>query len=344
MKAMRFYEKEKPLVMEDIPIPEIGPDDVLLDVKACGICGSDIHILEGVTPTGFLPITMGHEMSGVIAELGANVKGWKAGDRVCVDCIISCGTCFNCLTGRESVCFTKRLLGIHENGGMAEYCCVPARNLIALPDNVPFDIGAIITDAVATPYHALVKIGQFKLGQSIAVFGVGGLGCQAVQLAALAGASKIIAVDVNPAVLERAKKLGADHVINSKETDPVTAILELTGGTGVDLAGEFIGLAKTIDQAVRCVRIGGRAVLVGLGPENICTLPPTLFVRQEREILGSYSFERTEIQTLVQLASSGRLDLSGAVTERLPLEEANTALDHLWKKIGNPIRIVITQD
>lgn len=344
MNAARFYAPEKPLKLEDIPIPEIGPDDVLLDVKACGICGSDVHILEGVTPTGSIPQTLGHEASGIVAKVGENVKGWKIGDRAVVDCIVSCGTCFNCLTGRESICITKKLLGIHFDGGLAEFEKVPARNLIRLPDNVPFDVGAIITDAVATPYHALVKIGKFQLGQTLAVYGLGGLGYHGVMLGRAAGAAKVIGVDVLPRALERAREAGADVVIDASKEDPVQKILDLTGGKGVDVAIEFIGKNKTIDQAVRSVKIGGKAVLVGLGPDPIQSLPPTIFVRQEREILGSYSFERTEIDNLVQLASSGRLDFSKSVTERLPLKDANVALDHLWNKVGDPIRIVITQD
>jgi propanol-preferring alcohol dehydrogenase len=344
MKAARFYMPHEPLRLEQVPVPEIGPDDVLLDVKATGICGSDIHILEGVTPTGFTPITLGHEIAGVVAEAGANVVGWKPGDRACVDCITFCGSCYNCLRGRESICVSRKLLGIHLDGGLAEYVRVPARNLIHLPENIPFEHGAIITDAVAIPYHALTKRANFQLGQTLAVFGVGGLGYHAVQLGRLAGAAKVIAVDVISRNLERARVVGADVVIDSFKDDPVKVIKDITAGEGVDVALECIGLKRTIQQCIESVRVGGKAVLIGLGPDPIETLPPTIFVRSEIEIIASYFFERGEIQQLVELAANGRLNLSGSVTKRLPLEKVNTALEHLEKKVGNPIRIVITQD
>lgn len=344
MKAVRFYEPEKPLKIEEVPVPEVGPNEVLIDVKATGICGSDIHILEGVTPTGFSPITLGHENAGVIVEVGENVKEWKPGDRVCVNAIVFCGTCYNCLRGRYSICVTRRLLGIHLDGGLADYCKAPVENLIKLPDSIPFEQCAIITDAVATPYHALTKMGGFQLGESLAVFGIGGLGFHGVQLGKIAGASKVIAVDVINENLNLAKKHGADVVIDASKEDPVGTIKEATNGEGVDLALECVGLENTISQSVESVKIGGKAVVVGLGPDPIKTLPPTAFVRSEIELIGSYSFETGEIQRLVDLAASERLDLSDSITSRFTLDSANEALNNLWNKVDNPIRIVINQE
>lgn len=344
MKAARFYKAGEPLKIEEVPIPQIGSNDVLLKVRANGICGSDIHILEGVTPTGSIPQILGHEFAGEIAEVGSEVKNWQIGDRVCVDSIVSCDSCYNCLRGRESICVTRKLLGIHLDGGMAEYARVPARNLIRLPENVPFDQGAIVTDAVATPFHALFKRGHLQLGDTVAVFGIGGLGIHAVQLAKIGGAAQLIAVDVFEENLERAVKVGADYVVKADEADPVKAIKDLTGGRGVDIALECIGKKSTIEQSLRSICVGGKAVIVGLGPDAIETQPPTVYVRNEYELIGSYSFERGEINKLVNMIASGRLDLSLSITERLPLEETNTALEHLQNKIGNPIRIVIVQD
>ena len=342
MKAARFYEPGKPLFIEEVPIPEIKPNEVLLDVKANGICGSDLHILDGITPVGFSPIILGHEMSGIIVKIGSNVNRWKIGERVCSHCIVSCGLCWNCRNGHMNICPSKKLLGIHLNGGMAEYCAVPANMLVHLPDHVPFDIGAITTDAVATPYHALMNIGKLDHEETVAIFGLGGLGYHAVKLAKLAGASKIIAVGISPDSLKRAKRAGADYVINGREEDPVEAILEITSG-GVDISCEFVGFNKTIDQAVRCTKIGGRTVIAGIGSEKINTLPPTIFVRNEKKLFGSYSYTVDEIDTLIKLVASGKLDLSESITERVPLEQANIGLQHLRQKISNPIRIVITQ-
>jgi propanol-preferring alcohol dehydrogenase len=342
MKAARFYEVGEPLRIDRIPVPKLGPGDVLVEIKACGICGSDVHIVyEGVTPTAYTPMTLGHEPSGIIFGIGSEVKDWKIGDRVTINPFLTCGQCINCLSGNSQVCLSRRVIGIHTEGGLAEFLKVPAKNLVYLPENIPFDQGGIIVDAVATPFHAVTNRGGLKAGGKVAVFGCGGLGVHGVQIAKVSGASLVIAVDAIDSVLERAKKVGADEVINPRKENPVEKIKEMTGGMGVDLAVEFVGLKETIEQAVRSVRVGGRIVVVGLGPETIFLPPPTTFVRTELSFLGSYGSTTLEIQNVVDLVTSGKLDLSDSITERFPLEEVNKGLDHLHKKIGNPIRIVI---
>ncbi len=170
---------------------------------------------------------------------------------------------------------SRRVIGIHTEGGLAEFLKVPSENLVRLPENIPFDQGGIAVDAVATPFHAITSRGALKVGEKVAVLGCGGLGIHGVQIAKVCGASLVIAVDASDSALERAKKVGADEVINPRKESPVQKIKELTGGMGVDLALEFIGLKETIDQAVRCVRVGGRVVVVGLGPDEIILPPPT---------------------------------------------------------------------
>ena len=196
-------------------------------------------------------------------------------------------------------------------------------------------------DAVATPFHAVTSRGGLKIGEKIAIFGCGGLGIHGVQIAKVCGASLVIAVDTIDSALERAKKVGADEVINPRKENPIEKIKEMTGGMGVDMAVEFVGLKETIEQAVRSVRVGGRTVVVGLGPETIFLPPPTTFVRTELSFLGSYGSTTLEIQNVVDLVAGGKLDLSNSITERFPLEEVNRGLEYLHKKIGNPIRIVI---
>jgi len=342
MRAARFYKVGEPLKIDLIPVPDLGPEDVLIDVKACGICGSDIHIVyEGVTPTAYSPITLGHEPSGVIAAVGSEVGSWKVGDRVTVNPFLTCGKCINCLSGNSQICFSRRVIGIHTEGGLAEFLRAPSKNLVRLPENIPFDQGGIAVDAVATPFHAITKRGALKVGEKVAIFGCGGLGIHGVQIAKVCGASLVIAVDAIDSALERAKKVGADEVINPRKEAPVQKIKDLTGGIGVDLGLEFIGLRETIDQAVRCVRGGGRTVVVGLGPDEVILPPPTQIVRTELSLLGSYGSTTSEIQSVVDLVANGKLNLSDSITERFPLEEVNRGLDHLHKKIGNPIRIVI---
>ena len=345
MRAGRFYEVGKPLKVEAIPIPELSPGEVLVNVKACGICGSDIHIVyEGVTPTAYSPITLGHEPSGVIAALGDEVKDWRIGERVAVNPFVTCGKCVNCLSGNSQICLFRRVIGIHIEGGLAEFLKVPSKNLVHLPESIPFDQGGIAVDAVATPFHAITKRGALRVGEKVAVFGCGGLGIHGVQIAKICGASLVIAVDTTNSALERAKKVGADEVINPRRENPVRKIKEMTGGMGVDLAVEFIGIKETIEQAIGCVRTGGRVVVVGLGPEAISLPPPAAFVRSELSFLGSYGSATSEMQSVINLVASKKLNLSESITKRFPLEEVNKGLDHLHQKIGNPIRIVIEID
>ena len=341
MQAARFNQAGTPLALEDIPRPDPGPGEVLVRVRACGICGSDIHIVyEGVTPTAFAPITLGHEPAGEVAELGPEVQGFALGDRVAVCPFIVCGKCRNCTGGRSQICLERKCIGIQAEGALAEYLVMPASNLVPLPDNVPFEQGAIITDAVATPFHALTVTGRLRAGETVAVFGCGGLGVHGIKLARLAGAALVIAVDVRGAALERAQAAGADLIFNAAEVDVVKAIHQATNG-GVDLACELVGGNASISQAVDSLRIGGRAVVAGLGAEPITVSPPVKFVRRETALLGSYGFTVGETAELVGLVATGRLDIADSVSARFPLAEVNQALDSLHQKTGDPVRIVI---
>jgi alcohol dehydrogenase, propanol-preferring len=343
MKAARFYKVGEPLVVEEIPLPQPGDGELLLKVRACGICGSDIHIAyEGVTPTAFRPITLGHEFSGEIADLGKHVAGWEIGNRVAVSCIVSCGHCLNCLSGNQQICLQRQTIGVHLNGGLAEYAIVPAENVVKLPDNIPFDQGAILTDAVATPYHAITRRGKLVPGENITVIGCGGLGIHAVKLLKAFGAGMIIGVDPSASALEQAKNYGADLVCQVGEADVLDFIKKSTGGLGVDMSLEFVGHAKSIELAVACLKPGGRAVVVGLGAERIITMPPTEFVRGEFELLGSYAFTVREIEEIIRLVTSGKLDISSSISRRISLKDINAGLRALHKKEDNPIRIVVT--
>lgn len=343
MRAARFHEVNEPLQLEEIPVPEIEEDEVLVEMKAVGLCGSDIHIVfEGVTPTPYKPITLGHEPCGVVAATGARVEGWQEGDRVAVTPLLFCSSCRNCITGHTNVCLERKLLGIQAEGGLAEYMAAPARNLVRLPEEVPFEVGAIITDAVATPFQALSERAALRAGETVAVFGVGGLGLHAVQIAKLLGAQKILVVEPREEQRQRAEKMGADLTINPEETPPVEAILEETGGLGVDVAGEFIGLQETISQCVESVARGGRAVVAGLGPDPINIVPPTVLVRDGISLLGSYGFTKRNIEQLVDLTAAGKLNLEASITHTFPLDEVNTALEYLHEKIENPIRVAVT--
>jgi alcohol dehydrogenase, propanol-preferring len=343
MKAARFYELDAPLRIEDIAVPEIGDDEVLVQVRAVGLCGTDIHILkEGQTLTAFKPITPGHEAAGVVARVGSAVAGWTRGDRVSVLPGIYCGACQQCLQGRDELCEYRRMIGIQAEGALAEYLRVPAKNLVRLPANVPFTVGAILTDAAATPYHALIDRAALKRNETVAVFGVGGLGLHAVQIAKVVGARSIIAVDIRDEQLERARSVGADITINSRAGSPVPSIMQATEGRGVDVAAEFVGFTETIAQAVEAAAPGGRIVVAGIGSEAIKTVSPAVLVRKELTLMGSYAFTKQTIEQLVDLVANGRLALEASVTHTFSLDAVNEGLNVLQKKIGNPTRVVIT--
>lgn len=328
-KAARFYGANEPLRVEEAPSPRPGENEVLVHVKACGICGTDLHILHGVLPTAYTPIILGHEIAGE-AE----------GERVMVYPQELCGTCPYCQRGQENLCLRPKVFGMQRDGGMAELVAVPAANLLPLPQGVPCEIGAILADAVATPYHAILRRGALQQGERVAVFGCGGLGYHAIKLCRLLGAASVIAVDMEEASLRRAEEAGATAVIHSRKEDPVQKIKRLVKG-GVDLSLEFVGLSQTIAQAVQSVRRGGRAVVCGIGMEPMRLPPPFAFVGNEISLLGSFGSTKEDIKRVLALVAEGTLDLSSSITNRFPLEKADQALQDLHSRRGHPVRLVI---
>jgi 2-desacetyl-2-hydroxyethyl bacteriochlorophyllide A dehydrogenase len=342
MTAARFYEPGQPLRIEHLPVPRPAVDEVLVRVHATGLCGSDVHIaVEGITATPYRPIVLGHEISGVVAAMGDGPNGWRVGDRVAVNGVVADGTCAQCVAGRSQLCASRSITGIHREGGLAEYVAVPARNLVALPASVPFDIGAIVTDAVSTPFHALVDVARVQPGEAVAVFGAGGLGLHAVQIAKLMGAHPIVAVDVRAVQCDRAAAHGADVVVDASREPAAEAVLAATGGAGVAVAAEFVGEADSIAQAVASLAIGGRAVIAGLGAEPIAVQPPTVFVRRELQILSSYGFTISTVRRVLALVEAGLLNLEDSITHTFPLDEADRALRTLHEKLGDPQRVVV---
>lgn len=347
MRAARLHRPRSADAAEDVridevPVPRPGFGDVLVRVRACGICASDLHVVAGVTPHGpDLPQILGHEPAGVVAAVGEGVDDWQVGDRVAWVMSRPCGTCEYCRAGRENLCVTTAVAGVDVDGVQAEYAVADARLLVPLPADMPFDQAAIVTDAVATPYHAL-KRGGVGPDMTVAVFGLGGLGMHAVQLAKLAGAA-VVGVDIDEANLERALDWGADEVVDGNAPGVARRIRELSEG-GVDRSFEFVGLADTVDQAVKALRPGGRATIVGLGPQAIQTVPVALFVAQETELVGSFGYTQQDLGELYDLYEDGRLDLTRSVTDRLGIEEFPDALRRLETREGNPIRMVVTYD
>ena len=341
MKAIRLIKPDAPLVEEEVGIPSIGPRDVLIRVKAAGICHSDVHYRAGVSKLKFLPITPGHEIAGVVEAAGAEVSGLMAGDRVCVHYLATCGDCAFCANGTEQFCRTVQMIGKDRDGGYAEFVAVPARSAIRLQDNIPFEEGAILMCSSATSLHALNKA-RLRQGETVAIYGIGGLGISAVQLARAIGAVEVFAVDINPRKLDLAQRYGAIP-INASSDDPVTQIRELTAGRGVDVALELVGLPLTMRQAVQSLAVLGRAALVGLMDETFPVAPYSEIINTEAEIIGVSDHLASEIPMLMNYLGTGQLDLSHGVIRTVPLDASaiNQALDRL-EKFSDDVRVVIT--
>ncbi len=284
MRAVQLIQIGTLLENKDVPVPEIGVQDVLIRVAAAGICHSDAHYRAGISKIDNLPLTLGHEVAGRVERVGRDVTNIGAGDRVCLHYLVHCGTCEFCLRGLEQFCRTGQMIGKHRDGGYAEFIKVPAANAFALPDKISFEVGAIMMCSSATAFHALNKA-RLKPGESVAIFGFGGLGFSALQLARALGCGEIYVVEINPTKLASINNFGV-VAIDAKAGDPVEQIREATRGKGVDVSLELIGSAKTMRQAVQCLAPLGRAALVGLTAESMSVSPYTELINKEAEIIG----------------------------------------------------------
>jgi propanol-preferring alcohol dehydrogenase len=329
MKAVRLVKTGQPLQMQEVSIPRIEEQDVLVRVKAAGICHSDAHYRAGVSPVLSLPLTLGHEVAGVVEEVGSQVSNVKAGDRVCLHYLVTCGDCYYCSTGNEQFCTSGAMIGKHRDGGYAEYISVPARNAFSLLDELSFEEGAVLMCSSATSFHALRKA-EVKPGERVAIFGVGGLGMSAVQLARAFGALDVYAVDVDEKKLEVAERFGAVPV-NAKAGDPVEELRRLTGGKGVDVALELIGLPLTMQQAVRSLAIFGRAVLVGITDRTFEIAPYADLLMKEAQVLGAADHLAQELPLLLEMVRRRLLDLSKVISATIPIDAKaiNQVLDRL---------------
>ncbi|MFN8434446.1 MAG: zinc-binding dehydrogenase [Anaerolineales bacterium] len=340
MKAVRFIGANQPLQMQEIPIPEIGERDILVKVKAAGVCHSDAHYRAGISPIRPVPLTLGHEVAGMVEKIGALVTNVKIGDRVVLHYNLSCGDCYQCSTGNDQFCEKVLMLGHYTNGGYAEYIAIPARNAIHLPDEIPFEQGATLMCASATAFHALRK-SRIKSGESVAIFGAGGLGQSAIQLAKAFGALDVYAVDINEAKLDLAKQHGAIPV-NAKQLDAVAEIKRLTHNKGVDVAIEMIGLPQTMKQALQVAGVMARVVIVGVSNKTLEVQTYSELLGNEVELIGSNDHHLQELPLLVDLARRNILDTSKIVSKTIPLDAdaINTALDEL-ERFGSDVRTVI---
>jgi D-arabinose 1-dehydrogenase-like Zn-dependent alcohol dehydrogenase len=333
-------QAEKPLEEADIPTPEIGSSDVLIRVAAAGICHSDAHYRDGISKIDRLPLTLGHEVTGRVEQVGSDVTHLSAGDRVCVNYLVHCGSCEFCVRGLEQFCRSGQMIGKHLDGGYAEYIKVPGANAVPLPNEIPFEVGAIMMCSSATALHALNKA-RFKAGESIAIFGFGGLGFSALQLARAFDCGDVLVVEINPAKLASAASMGA-VAIDARSADPVEQIKEATAGRGVDVALELIGSAETMRQAVLCLAPLGRAALVGLTAESMSVFPYTELINKETEIIGVSDHLAAELPALIEFGRSGKLRFPPETLRVVDLDavQINSWLDALQDSIDH-VRTVI---
>lgn len=340
MRAVRLTQAGKPLQEAGIDLPEIGASDVLVRVAACGICHSDEHYRAGISRMDHLPVTLGHEIAGWIEKAGANIKHVARGDRVCVHYLAHCGSCEFCVRGLEQFCRTVQMIGKHRDGGYAEFVTIPGRNAFLLPDEIPFEIGAIMMCSSATVLHALNKA-RLKPGESVAIFGFGGLGFSALQLARAFDCDQVYVVEINPAKLSSAETLGA-IAIDPSLGDPVEQIKDARNGKGVDVSLELIGSAKTMRQAVQCLAPLGRAALVGLTAESMSIFPYTELINKEVEIIGVSDHLASELPSLLEFAGIGKLRFPSDSLRFVDLEaqQINASLDAFQNPIDHTRTVI----
>jgi propanol-preferring alcohol dehydrogenase len=340
LKAVRLVKVGNPLQMQEVDLPGVTEESVLVEIKAAGICRSDVHYRAGTSPTGPLPLTLGHEIAGIVKERGSKITNLKVGDRVCLHYQLSCGNCCYCLRGMEQFCIKGMMLGKHCDGGYAEYIAVPARNAVLLPEEISLEQGAIMMCSSSSSFHALKKA-KIEPGETVAIFGVGGLGISAIQIAKALGASKVYAVDIKKEKLKLAEEQGAIPV-DAKTTDPVAKIRHLTSGKGVNIALEVVGLPQTMSQAIQSLSIFGRAVIVGITDRPFKINSYQELVGKEAQVMGSSDHLLKELPILIELARQGNLDLSRIVTRTIPLEARiiNQVMDDM-ENFSDDIRTVI---
>jgi S-(hydroxymethyl)glutathione dehydrogenase/alcohol dehydrogenase len=360
MKAAVLRETKKPLVIEEVQINKPGPREVLIRTMAAGVCHSDLHFLEGLYPYP-LPAVLGHESAGIVEQVGSEVRSVKPGDHVITCLSAFCGRCEHCITGHLSRCVspdTKREAGdeprlIETTGPMnqflnlssfAEMMLIHENACVSIRKDMPFDVAALIGCSVVTGYGAVAHTSGVRPGETVAVIGCGGIGLAAINAAAIAGAGRIIAIDMVGSKLNLAKHFGATDVVNPKDGDPVKQVQDLTNG-GVHHAFEAVGLKQTAEQSFKMLARGGTANIIGMIPVGVhIELHGAEFLGEKRiqgSVMGSNRFP-VDMPRLVDFYMAGKLKLNEMISQRVKLEQVNDALQEL--KSGNLARSVIMFD
>lgn len=327
MRAIRYHGPKQPLRLETVPKPAPKPGEVLVKVAAAGICHTELHFLSGLLNLGVQPLTLGHEVVGVVEEVGKDVAHPKAGDRVILYYYAGCGRCAHCLVGDENLCDALRAeYGFVSDGGFAEYACVPARNAVPLPASIGDEAAAPIGCGVTTAVHA-AALARLAAGDVALVYGVGAVSFGLIQLARLSGA-EVIAVSRTPAKLEKAKALGAAHVLDGNAGKVAERVREITHGHGADVVFELVATKDTMAASTAALAKRGRLVFIGYS-EDSYTVHPIQLVITEASVTGSVGNTLGELVRAVELVAEGKI---GTVVDRtLPLGEFQQGIDALAK-------------
>ena len=332
----------KKLEIQDSPIPHFSKNEVLIRVKACGICGSDVHGYDGSSGRRIPPLIMGHEAAGLIEECGSEVSGFSKGDRVTFDSTVYCGKCSYCKKGQVNLCDSRVVLGVscedyRRHGAFAEFVAVPSHIIYKLPDTFPFEHAAMI-EAVSVAVHAVGRI-SFDSGDKSLVVGAGMIGLLLIQAIRSAGCREIIAVDMDNDRLNLAKNLGATQVINSQEVDALSFILNETGGQGVDKSFEVVGATPTVQLSIHAVRKGGSVVMVGnLAPE--VELPLQSVVTREISLFGTCA-SAGEYPKCIELMADGSIQVDPLISAKAALEEGPEWFERLYGREPGLMKVIL---
>ena len=327
MRAAVLDRYDAPLAIREVEAPMVGPGEALIRVRACGLCGTDLKILSGKIPGVPLPHIPGHEIAGEVFEIGPRVQGIKPGDRVAVHFYLTCGRCRYCLTQRDSLCANLAgQLGFHRNGGLAEFIAVPAVNAIPLGERVSFPQGAILADAVATPYQALRRIAGLQAGEVVIVVGAGGLGLHAVQIAKALGA-RVLAVDLIQSHLDKAGELGADILLRPGRDSLLEVIRQETGGAGADVVIDLAGQPETLERDLEWLCPAGKLLVVGYSPNRTFNVSSMNMVLRGLQIIGCRASTRRDLAEVISWVEQKKI--VPVVEDILPLSRVNAAYERL---------------
>jgi L-iditol 2-dehydrogenase len=338
MLQAKLVSAEK-IELEKTRIPSLTSDEVLIQVKVCGICGSDIHAYKGRHPFVHPPIVLGHEFSGMVSEIGSGVRGIPKGEKVTVEPNIVCGGCYNCLHGRHNICLNLKVIGcVGYNGAFAEYIVVPKDKVIKLPEGISYDEAALI-EPTAVAVHAVKKAEQ-RVGDRVVILGAGPIGLLVMQVAKISGAGEVIITDLLDYKLKKARDLGADRTINSRSENLVSLIKEDYGEAGIDLIYDCVGIEETVSQAIQIARKGTKILIVGV-PEEKIRVNLAYVQDRELELLGSLMYLREDFTTAIELIHQGKVRARPLISHHFTLEETDKAFQKILTTKEEVLKVLI---